>query len=157
MYVFRVFFKVLSSWSFFRGKWYSHLEIQYGGQNVTFVLSCHSSKICPKESPHQNVFELTLIQKSFYVFRKDRQSKLIFLLSPSLDQINIISVQAPEGSSRQNLAEKPAYFTSCRLLSTTLMYYRPCLKSNSLKIYQLYKLTNQDMEFSFWASAGCMS
>ena len=50
------------------------LEIQYGGQNViSFVLSCHRSKICQKDSPHQNVFKLTLSQKSFYVFRKDRQ------------------------------------------------------------------------------------
>ena len=69
------------------------LEIQYGRQNITsFVLSCHSSKICPQ----QNVFKLTLSQKSFYVFRKDRQCKFIFLLSPSLDLINIISVRALE-------------------------------------------------------------
>ena len=73
------------------------LEIQYGGQNViSFVLSCHRSKICQKDSPHQNVFKLTLTQKSFYVFRKDRQCKFIFLLSPSLDLINIISVRALE-------------------------------------------------------------
>ena len=71
------------------------LKIQYGGQNVlSFVLSCHHSKICQKDSPHQNVFKLTLSQKSFYVFRKDRQCKFIFLLSPSLDVINIISVRA---------------------------------------------------------------
>ena len=50
-----------------------------------------------KESPHQNVFKLTLSQKSFYVFRKDRQCKFIFLLSPSLDLMNIISVRALEG------------------------------------------------------------
>ena len=72
-------------------------EIQYGGQSViSFVLSCHRSKICQKDSPHQNVFKLTLSQKSFYVFRKDRQCKFIFLLSPSLDLINIISVRALE-------------------------------------------------------------
>ena len=66
------------------------LKTQYGGQNVlSFVLSCHHSKICQKDSPHQNVFKLTLSQKSFYVFRKDRQCKFIFLLSPSLDLINI--------------------------------------------------------------------
>ena len=76
---------------------YSYLEIQYGGQNIiSFVLSCHHSKICQKDSPHQNVFKLTLRQKSFYVFRKDRQRKFIFLLSPSLDLINIISVWALE-------------------------------------------------------------
>ena len=73
------------------------LEIQYGGQNViSFVLSCHRSKICQKDSPHQNVFKLTLNQKSFNVFRKDRECKFIFLLSPSFDLINIISVRALE-------------------------------------------------------------
>ena len=98
-------------------------EIQYGRQNVTpFLLSCHCSKICQKDSPHQNVFKLTLSQKSLYVFsmicqkdsphqnvfkltlsqkslyvfRKDRECKFIFLLSPSLDLINIISIQALE-------------------------------------------------------------
>ena len=71
------------------------LKIQYGGQNViSFVLSFYHSKISQKDSPHQNIFKLTLSQKSFYVFRKDRQCKFIFLLSPSLDLINIISVQA---------------------------------------------------------------
>ena len=71
------------------------LEIQYGRQNIiSFVLSCHCSKICQKDSPHQNIFKLTSSQKSFYVFRKDRQCKFIFLLSPSLDVINIISVRA---------------------------------------------------------------
>ena len=54
---------------------------------------CHHSKICQKDSPHQNVFKLTLSQKSFYVFRKDRRCKFLFLLSPSLDLINIISVR----------------------------------------------------------------
>ena len=73
------------------------LEIQYSRQNVTsFVLPCHCSKICQKDSPHQNVFKLTLSQKSFYVFRKDRQCKFIFLLSPSLDLINITSIRALE-------------------------------------------------------------
>ena len=77
---------------------YSYLEIQYGGQNIIlFILSCHHSKIYQKDNPHQNVFKLTLSQKSFYVFRKDRQCKFIFLLSPSLDLMNIISVQALEG------------------------------------------------------------
>ena len=73
------------------------LEIQYGRQNIiSFMLSCHRSKICQKDSPQPNVFKLTLSQKSFYVFRKDRQCKFIFLLSPSLDLINIISVRALE-------------------------------------------------------------
>ena len=69
------------------------LEIQYGRQNIiSFMLSCHRSK----DSPQLNVFKLTLSQKSFYVFRKDRQCKFIFLLSPSLDLINTISVRALE-------------------------------------------------------------
>ena len=69
------------------------LEIQYGGKNVIlFILSCHGSKICQKDCSHQNIFKLTLSQKSFYVFRKYRQCKFIFLLSPSLDLTNIISV-----------------------------------------------------------------
>ena len=73
------------------------LEIQYGGKNVIlFILSCHGSKICQKDCSHQNIFKLTLSQKSFYVFRKDRQCKFIFLLSPSLDLLNIISVRALE-------------------------------------------------------------
>ena len=73
------------------------VEIQYGGQNViSFILSCHRSKICQKDSPHQSVFKLTFSQKSFYFFRKERQCKFIFLLSPSLDLINIISVRALE-------------------------------------------------------------
>ena len=92
--------RFLSSRSFFKDKWYSYLEIQYGqygGQNVILcVLSCHRSKICQKDSPHQNVFKLTLSQKTSYVFRKDRQCKFIFLWSPSLDLINIIFVRALE-------------------------------------------------------------
>ena len=59
------------------------LEIQYGGQNIIlFILSCHCSKICQKDCPHQNIFKLTLSQKSFYVFRKDRQCKFIFFIEP---------------------------------------------------------------------------
>ena len=92
--------RFLSSRSFFKDKWYSYLEIQYGqygGQNVILcVLSCHRSKICQKDSPHQNVFKLTLSPKTSYVFRKDRQCKFIFLWSPSLDLINIIFVRALE-------------------------------------------------------------
>ena len=77
------------------------LEIQYGEQNViSFVLFCHRSKICQKDSPHQNVFKLTLIQKSFNVFRKDRECKFIFLLSPSLD----LSGSRSNETSRRNLA-----------------------------------------------------
>ena len=77
------------------------LEIQYGRQNIiSFMLSCHRSKICQKDSPQLNVFKLTLSQKSFYVFRKDRQCKFIFLLSPSLDLINTISVWALEAMTK---------------------------------------------------------
>ena len=73
------------------------IKIQYGRQNVIlFTLSCHHSKICQKDSPHQSIFKLTLSQKSFYAFRKDRQCQFIFLLSPSLDLINIISIWAFE-------------------------------------------------------------
>ena len=100
------------------------LKIQCGGQNVIlFVLSCHCSKICQKDCPHQNIFKLTLSQKSFYVFRKDRQCKFIFLLSPSLDLINIISVQALE-------AMKVASGTLQRSWCTSLAagsYLQPCL------------------------------
>ena len=90
----RVFFKVLSSQSLLRVNSCGS-EIQYGRQNfISVILSCHHIKICQKDSPHQNIFKLTLSQKSFYVFRKDRQCKSIFLWSPSLDPINIISVRA---------------------------------------------------------------
>ena len=135
----RVFFKVLSSWSFFlkvnscgswnptwRTKCGAVLAYRYMGEFLLFSypymelwrsslmfrsfvyrytrtqpkMSYHSyfpaSKICQKDSPHQNVFKLTFSQRSFYVFRKDRQCKFIFLLSPSLDLINIISVRALE-------------------------------------------------------------
>ena len=78
-----------------------------------------ASKICQKDSSHQNVFKLTFSQKSFYVFRKDRQHKFIFLLSPSLDLINIISVWALE---TMKVAGETllAYYAGCWLLSTTL-------------------------------------
>ena len=76
-------------------------------RNCSFPVSCSHNYVFisrnpiwrtkrQKDSPHQNVFKLTLGQKSFYVFRKDRQCKFIFLLSPSLDLINIISVRALE-------------------------------------------------------------
>ena len=89
------------------------LEIQYGRQNfILFVLSCHGSKICQKDSPHQNVFKLTLSQKSFYVFRKDRQCKFKFLLSPNLDLINIISVRL----SKLSTSEPPYLEFSIKLV-----------------------------------------
>ena len=91
------------------------LEIQYGGQNVIlFVLSCHYSKICQKDSPHQNAFKLTLSRKSFYVFRKDRQCKFIFLLNPILDPINIISVWALEA---MKVASETLQRSQCTLLA----------------------------------------
>ena len=55
-----------------------------------------AARFVKKTVPIIMVFTLTLSQKSFYVFRKDRQCKFIFLLSPSFDLINIISVQALE-------------------------------------------------------------
>ena len=91
----RVFFKVLSSQSFFKGKW-----LWVSKSNMADKMSycsyfpARGSKICQKDSPHQNVFKLTLSQKSFFVFRKDRQCKFKSLLSPNLDLINIISVRA---------------------------------------------------------------
>ena len=128
------------------------LKIQCGGQNVIlFVLSCHCSKICQKDCPHQNIFKLTLSQKSFYVFRKDRQCKFIFLLSPSLDLINIISVQALEAMkvAKWNLAEKLVYFAGCRLLSTTLSPYSSLYIScdTDCTIFIL----SQDENYCFWS------
>ena len=55
-----------------------------------------TARFVKKTVPIRMFFKLTLSQKSFYVFRKDRQCKFIFLLSPSLDLINIISVRALE-------------------------------------------------------------
>ena len=80
-----------------------------------------ASKICQKDSSHQNVFKLTFSQKSFYVFRKDRQHKFIFLLSPSLDLINIISVWALE---TMKVAGETllAYYAGCWLLA---LIYNP--------------------------------
>ena len=70
-----------------------------------------AARFVKKDSPHQNVFKLNLSQKSFYVFRKDRQCKFIFLLSPSLDLINITSIRALEAMKVKPL--KP-----CREAST---------------------------------------
>ena len=113
----RVFFKVLSSQSFLKVngsgskgpiQWafpasFSHNYI-FISRNPIWQTKRHivhtflpSQEDLSKDSPHQNVFKLTLSQKSFYVFRKDRQCKFIFLLSPSLDLMNIISVRTLEG------------------------------------------------------------
>ena len=109
-------------------------EIQYGGQSVIlFVLSCHRSKICQKDSPHQNVFKLTLSQKSFYVFRKDRQCKFIFLLSPSLDLINIISVRALEAMKVAGETLQRSRRTSPAASS----YQQPCSVCVSLNVLGL--------------------
>ena len=85
----RVFFKVLSSSSFFK------LFFFFKGKRL-WVLKYNMADKTSVHSPHENVFKLTLSPRSFYVFRKDRQCKFIFLLSPSLDPINIISVRALE-------------------------------------------------------------
>ena len=90
----RVFFKVLSSSSFFKGK--RLLVLKYNMADKTSV-----------HSPHENVFKQTLSPRSFYVFRKDRQCKFIFLLSPSLDPINIISVRALEAVKVAERKAKP--------------------------------------------------
>ena len=114
----RVFFKVLSSRSFSKGKRLWVLK-----SNMAFLLSCHCSKICQKDSPHQNVFKLTLSQKSLYVFRKDRECKFIFLLSPSLDLINIISIQAIEA---MKVASK-TWQGSRRISPAAGSYLQPCI------------------------------
>ena len=116
-------FQVAGAFLKANGKRYSYLEIQYGGQNViSFVLSCHSSKICQKDSPHQNVFKLTLSQKS-YAFRKDRQHKYFFFFEPKFrPDKHLCTGSRSSESSRRNLAEKLAYFAGCRLLSTTLYH-----------------------------------
>ena len=111
----RVFFEVLSSRSFCKGNrlWvrrtptmgFSPLFLGGSGackSNMADKTSYRSyfpataARFVQKKSPHQTVFKLTLSQKSIYVFRKDRLCKFIFLLSPSLDLINIISVRALE-------------------------------------------------------------
>ena len=112
----RVFFKVLSSRSFFKGKqlWVSKSNMA-DKTSYCSHFPCHHSKICQKDSPHQSIFKLTLSQKSFYVFRKDRQCKFIFLLSPSLDLINIISVWAFEAMkvAGKTLPAADSYLQSC--------------------------------------------
>ena len=106
-------------------------EIQYDGQNgISFVLSYHRSKICQKDSPHLNVFKLTLSQKSFCVFRKDRQCKFIFLLSPSLDLINIISVRALEAMKVAGETLQRSRRTSPAAGS----YLQPCVLTLNIKI-----------------------
>ena len=98
----------------------------HGGRNViSFVLSCHRSKICQKD---QNVSKLTLSQKSFYVFRKDRQCKFIFLLSPSLDLINIISVRALEA---MKVAGKTLQ-RSRRTSPAAVSYLQPCIINHAV-------------------------
>ena len=78
-----------------------------------------TARFVKKTVPIRMFFKPTLSQKSFYVFRKDRQCKFIFLLSPSLDLINIISVWALE---TMKVAGETllAYYAGCWLLSTTL-------------------------------------
>ena len=112
----RVFFKVLSSRSFFKGKqlWVSKSNMA-DKTSYCSHFPCHHSKICQKDSPHQSIFKLTLSQKSFYAFRKDRQCQFIFLLSPSLDLINIISIWAFEAMkvAGETLLAADSYLKSC--------------------------------------------
>ena len=104
---------VLSSWSFLKGKWLWVLK-----SNMADKTSYHSyfpattARFVKKTVPIRMFFKLTLSQKSFYVFRKDRQCKFIFLLSPSLDLINIISVQALEA---MKVAGKTLQRSQCTL------------------------------------------
>ena len=110
-------FQVAGAFLKANGKRYSYLEIQYGGQNViSFVLSCHSSKICQKDSPHQNVFKLTLSQKR-------QAAQIFFFFEPKFrPDKHLCTGSRSSESSRRNLAEKLAYFAGCRLLSTTLYH-----------------------------------
>ena len=105
----RVFFKVLSSRSFFKGK--RLLVLKYNMADKTSV-----------HSPHENVFKQTLSPRSFYVFRKDRQCKFIFLLSPSLDPINIISVRALEAVKVAERKAKPCREASVLRRLSALIY-----------------------------------
>ena len=66
---------------------HSYLEIEC--QTTNFLAT--AARFVPKDSLEHNVSKLSLSQKSLYVSRKDRQCKFIFLLSPGLDLINIIS------------------------------------------------------------------
>ena len=128
------------------------LEIQYGGQNVIlFILSCHCSKICEKDCPHQNIFKLTLSQKSFYVFRKDRQCKFIFFIEPKFrpDKHHLCTGSRSNESSQRNLAEKLVYFAGCQLLSTTLSLHSSLYSScdTDCTIFIL----SQDENYCFWS------
>ena len=120
----RVFFKVLSSWSFFKGKrlkWYSYLEIQYGGQNViAFLLSYHRSKISKRQSPSAH-FETNLGSEVFLCFQKRQAVQSYIFIEPKFrpDKHHLCTGSRSNESSRQNLVEKLVYFSSCRLLSTT--------------------------------------
>ena len=66
---------------------HSYLEIEC--QTTNFLAT--AARFAPKDSLEHNVSKQSLSQKSLYVSRKDRQCKFIFLLSPGLDLINIIS------------------------------------------------------------------
>ena len=91
----RDFCKVLSSQSFFKGKRLWVLK-----SNMADKTSYHSyfpataARFVKKTVPIRTSLNWPLVRSLFYVFRKDRQCKFIFLLSPSLDVINIISVWA---------------------------------------------------------------
>ena len=92
----RVFFKVLSSQSFLKGKW-----LGVSKSNMVDKTSYRSyfpataARFVKRKSPSE-LFSTNLESEVFYVFRKDRQCKFIFLLSPSLDLMNIISLWALE-------------------------------------------------------------
>ena len=112
----RVFFKVLSSRSFFKGKqlWVSKSNMA-DKTSYCSHFPCHHSKICQKDSPHQSIFKLTLSQKSFYVFRKDRQCQFI---EPKFrpDKHHLCLGFWSNESSRRN-------FAGCWLLSTILLVH----------------------------------
>ena len=124
-------------------------EIQYGGQSViSFVLSCHRSKICQKDSPHQNVFQTNLESEVFLCFQKRQAVQIYIFIEPKFrpDKHHLCTGSRSNESNRRNLAEKPAYFAGCRLLSTNLQCMclsqcpRPCLRFSSRFLQQV--LTN---------------
>ena len=86
-----VFFKVLSRRSFFKGKWLWVSKSNMADEtSYCLYFPASTARFVKKTVPIRTF----LSQKSFYVFRKDRQCKFKFLLSPNLDLINIISVRA---------------------------------------------------------------
>ena len=101
----RIFFKVLSSQSFFK-----HKRLWVSKSNMADKTLYHS--YFPATAAR--FVKKTVLRSLFYIFRKDRQCKFIFLLSPSLDVINIISVRALEA---MEVASETLQRSRCTLLA----------------------------------------